>query len=88
MNSPFIIEQAKALAGQPEIAAEKDAAKKIHRLYRRALGRDADESEVLLGRAFVAASEASRASGTPSPLDSWSQFAQVLLLTNELMFVD
>ena len=52
------------------------------------LGRDADESEVLLGRAFVAASEASRASGTPSPLDSWSQFAQVLLLTNELMFVD
>ena len=88
MNSPFMIEQAKALAGQPEIAAEKDAAKKIHRLYRRALGRDADESEVLLGRAFVAASEASRASGTPSPLDSWSQFAQVLLLTNELMFVD
>ena len=49
--------------------------KRIDRIYRLALRREATDDERVLGKAFVTAR-------------GWDQFAQVLLMTNELMFVD
>jgi hypothetical protein len=47
------------------------------------LCRDPDGDEVRLGVAFAAAE-----GGEAPRFDAWAQLAQVLLLTNELMFVD
>src|SRR5262245_62137835 len=82
MNAPFVHEQAKALAAR---SAEPGPARRVAKLYRTALLRDPDANEVKVGLAFV---EAAAAAKEKSPLGAWEQYAQVLLLTNEFMFVD
>jgi Protein of unknown function (DUF1553)/Protein of unknown function (DUF1549)/Planctomycete cytochrome C len=82
MNAPFVHEQAKALAGR---TADADPAKRVTKLYRTVLLRDPDPAEAQAGLAFVAAAAAEN---EKSPLGAWEQYAQVLLLTNEFMFVD
>jgi hypothetical protein len=84
LNSPFVLEQARALAARPEVTAQADPAARIARLYEAALGRAPTEEEVELGRQFV---EAPRGPAG-SPITPWEEFAQALLLTNEFVFVD
>ncbi len=77
MNAPFAIEQARALAARSSKAPDRIAA-----LYREALGRAPapEESEA-----------AARFLDTPDPsskLSRWEQLAQVLLMTNEFLFID
>ena len=84
MNSPFLVEQARALMQLPELATEASAEKKIHSLYRRVLGRNPEAEEVSAGVEFVNAAR-------PEPgmqVTPWESYAQVLLLTNEFAFVD
>jgi hypothetical protein len=78
MNSPFVQEQAKALAARPEMTSAGDPDAKAAALYRLALGRVPTAAELSLGREFVADGSAGR----------WEQYAQVLLLSNEFAFVD
>ena len=80
MNAPFVIEQAVALAA---LADDPDPAAHVRALYRRALAREPDADEVRMGLGFVAAAGAGGSRLTP-----WQQLAQVLLLTNEFMFVE
>ncbi|MBN9121325.1 MAG: PSD1 domain-containing protein [Planctomycetes bacterium] len=82
MNSPFVQEQAKALAARKEVADAKTAAAKVTALYRLALGRNPTEPEAALAKEFVADDDAKAAFGR------WPQLAQVLLLSNEFAFVD
>jgi len=110
MNSPFLHEQARRLAGavgheyrdgsHPAAAAPAgDSAQGVRRLYRRVLGRLPEPDELALATEFirrqtaapVADSMASRLMRTlkaEPPLSPWEQLSQVLLLTNEFMFVD
>jgi hypothetical protein len=84
MNSPFVMEQARALAALPEITAEPDPRRRVSVLFRRVLGRAPSEHEAAAAVRFVAA-----AAGEPeSKLTPWEQFAQVLLGGNELVFLD
>ena len=83
LNSPFVTEQARALAARPDVAAATTPDDKVARLYRAALGRNPTPTEAALGRAFVAA-DAKPAAG----FGPWDQYAQVLLLSNEFAFVD
>src|SRR5215467_12357369 len=53
MNSPFVIEQAKALMQRPEIAAEKNPRRRIRKLYRLLYGRAPGADEILLGLKYV-----------------------------------
>lgn len=85
MNSPFMLEQAKAVAGRREVYAEKTPEARIAALYRLVLLREPTPEEVNAGLRFLHAAEADAARAQLSP---WEQYAQVLLLTNELMFVD
>ena len=78
MNSPFVREQAAALATRPEMASAGNPDGKVAALYRMALGRAPTPAELALGREFVADAAAGR----------WEQYAQVLLLSNEFAFVD
>ena len=53
LNSSFMAEQAVRLANRPEVAAEMDPLKRVQRLYRIALGRDATPREISVGLKFI-----------------------------------
>jgi len=82
MNSAFVVQQARDLLSVPEIAQLAEPNQKIMELYRRILARPPDDSELAASREFVSQPPSG------SQLSGWEQLAQVLLLTNEMMFVD
>jgi cytochrome c553 len=53
MNSPFVVEQAKALAARAEVAQASDTAARIQALYRLIFARAADADEVAVGARFL-----------------------------------
>jgi hypothetical protein len=81
-NGPFVLEQARAFAGRPDVAGQPSDEARVRRMHWLAYGRPADAEEVELGLAFV-----KEAAGAPG-LSPWEQYAQVLLLANEFAFVD
>ena len=81
LNSPFVITQARAIAARPEVASAADPIAKAKALYRLVLLRDPTADETKLTTKFAA-------EPTKSQLGPWEQWAQVLLLTNEFLFVD
>jgi hypothetical protein len=82
MNSPFITEQAKALAGRPEVTSAKSSNERVIALYRLALSRTPTPSEIGLAVEFVGEDDPKATFGR------WPQLAQVLLLSNAFAFVD
>jgi hypothetical protein len=82
LNSPFVIEQARALAARPEVAFRTQPEDKVRELYRAAYGRAPDADEATAALDFI------RGVTTSSGLNCWEQMAQVLLLGNEFAFVD
>jgi len=85
MNSAFVAEQAKALAARPEIVNVEDPTQRIVTLYWLALSRDPTPDEQAIGQEFIEMATSSYDGDNMSP---WDQFAQLLLLTNEFMYVD
>ena len=83
MNSPFVIEQAKGVANRDEIAKAATDEEKVQALYRLILQRRAQADEIDVGEKFLAAH-----SNTNSKLSPVERYAQVLLLSNELSYVD
>jgi hypothetical protein len=71
MNSPFVEEQAKALASR--LQGENES--RIRDAYRLVYGRDPNEKEVNLGIEFLREGD-------------WTQYARVLLTSNEFLFVN
>jgi hypothetical protein len=82
MNSPFVMEQARALAAAA--AGLPDSAGKATVLIRQVLGRLPTDREIARAREFVEAAS----SDTDAKLTPWEQFAQALLASNELVFLD
>jgi len=94
MNSPFVRDQVRALAGRSEFQVA-DARSRVTQLYRLALARQPSEQELLLGEAYldqelspapVAAAGAPPVSG--DAMTPWERYVQVVLLSNEFVFVD
>jgi len=83
LNSPFAIEQARALARGEDVTRAGTAAEQVQVLYRRVLQRAAQHEELFFAEAFLAAPL-----GDGSSLSPIEQYAQVLLCANELTFVD
>jgi hypothetical protein len=88
MNSPFVLEQVRALTARPEVARATSPEQRVTALYRWVLCRRPDADEVQVALRFIAAEEQARKLPQRSQLDPWQQYAQVLLLTNEFMFAD
>ncbi len=100
INHPFIHERAHALAGEanPREAAAIDA--QIRRLYRLALQRPPTATELRDSQQFIetAREDSSSLKETvsspdgnsvkPVSMTEWEQLAQVLLLSNEFLFID
>jgi len=78
MNSPFVIEQARAVVQRRELAWPMATAERVRRLYAATLGRPPTPEEGALAAEFVAA----------TPAKPWELLAQVLLCSNEFAFVD
>jgi hypothetical protein len=85
MNSPFVLEQARAFAARPDVASLTDDEARIQQMHWLAYGRPADADDVAVGKKFLAAVSAETHKGG---LGAWEQYAQVLLLANEFAFVD
>ncbi len=84
MNSPFVIDRAKALE-QLATATPGGERAAVDALYRQLFARLPSDSERQLGLAFLASA------GGPAAdvkLSAWTQYAQLLLLTNEVAFID
>jgi hypothetical protein len=86
MNSAFVMEQARALVARPEIAQDTRPARQVDGLFKRVLGRPATKPETTAALQFI---EAAKADTPPeNSLTPWEQFAQVLLISNEAVFLD
>jgi hypothetical protein len=104
MNSPFVIEQARALVAKAQVAAPEQSpaggdapdhglATRVRAMFRLAWQREPAADELALALAFLpeqAAHDAggSRPAGAGSSLTAWEKLAQVLLCGNEFVFVD
>lgn len=82
MNNPFVVEQARQLVQRDEIKRAKNDADKIQKLYQLVWLRPPEREEVRVAEKFIAGQPPK---ATLSPLE---KYAQVLLLSNELLFVD
>ena len=83
MNSPFVVEQARSLAHRAELSGVKTPTESIKVLYRFVFQRQPVQGELEAGEKFL---QAQRVEGAKlSPLE---RYAQALLLSNELVFVD
>ena len=79
---------AKALAARPEIAQESEPSKRVEKMYRILYGRPPTPDEIWSAAEFIRGEESFASPGTPSALSPWERYAQVLLESNEFVFVD
>jgi hypothetical protein len=83
LNSPFVAARAKALAAR---ATEMPPADRVQEFYRRLYQRGATAREVESALKFIAAAEAEPP--VAEMLTLWEQYAQVLMLANEFVYLD
>jgi hypothetical protein len=83
LNSPFVIEQAKALAGRSELSSITNPTDRVKAMYQIVLQRLPEADEISASVEFV-----SHPKDDSTKLSVWEQLAQVLLSSNELMYVD
>ena len=83
MNSPFIQEQSRRLAAECWAEASNDP-ERIERIYHRVFARQPTEYERKLGLQFLEGAQTTSA----EKLSPWDRYAQVLLMSNEFLFVD
>jgi hypothetical protein len=84
LNSDLMTTQARTLADLLNAQAQADDIAKIRRAYQLLFGRDATETELRLGVEFLHRNS----SGSAGSVSPWQQYAQVLLSSNEFLFVD
>lgn len=80
MNSSFMIERAKALVGRLNMMGDSDVAR-IQHAYQLLYARSPEPTELEIGLQFVSSDSEG------SELSNWDRYAQVLLSSNEFMFV-
>ncbi|MEO8352597.1 MAG: DUF1553 domain-containing protein, partial [Chthoniobacteraceae bacterium] len=80
MNSPFVQRMAASLAARLLGRAEDDPTR-VANAYRLLFNREPDETELALALKFLRKTAA-------SDLSRWEQYAQLLLASNELLYVD
>jgi hypothetical protein len=81
LNSPFMMERAKAFALRVQEEAPDNDSLRVTLAYRLAFAREPQLEERTLALEFLS----QPATGKPS---RWEQFAQVLLASNEMLYVD
>jgi hypothetical protein len=80
LNSSFMVERAKALVAKVHPLSDSNAGR-IEQAYQLLFSRSPEPQELEIGLQFVSSRDAG------SELSSWDRYAQVLLSSNEFMFV-
>jgi hypothetical protein len=80
LNSPFILARAKAFSDRLAASADTDAGR-IHNAYRILFSREPDRDELSVALAYLN----KPASGD---ISRWDRYAQMLLVSNEMLYVD
>ena len=81
LNSPFMLRQARALAARLKTNPAASEKASVQRAYLLLFGREPEGTELKLALEFL------RKPGT-SEVTRWEQFAQLLLASNEMLYVD
>jgi hypothetical protein len=81
LNSPFILRQARALAARLNANPTEGDKARVHHAYRLLFAREPEGAELKLALEFL------RKPGTPEST-RWEQYAQMLLASNEMLYVD
>jgi hypothetical protein len=84
LNSPFVIETAKALAARVQKEASSDA-ERVQRAFTLTYGRPASAEET---RIFVSFLQGQDTEPMANRLTRWERVAQILIGSNEFMYVD
>ena len=80
LNSPFMLERAKAFAQRITASADKDEAR-IRNAYRLLFARAPEQDEVTVALAYLS-------KPSSGDISRWDQYAQMLLASNEMLYVD
>jgi hypothetical protein len=92
LNGPFVMEQACKMVDRQPFRRLDDETDRIRYLYQLVYQRDPSADEIGRGRQFLQAESAStdveEQTRAPQPLTPWERYCQVLLMSNELIFVD
>jgi hypothetical protein len=83
LNSPFMLAQAKAFASRVATDAGESAEARVRRAFRLLYARDPDGDELKLAADFL-----SKPDSQSMGVTRWEQYAQVLLVSNEALYVD
>ncbi len=81
LNSPFMMGRARALAARIAAQSDENDPARVRRAYQMLFGRDADPSELKIALEFLRRPAA-------AGMTRWEQYAQMLLASNEMLFVD
>jgi hypothetical protein len=81
LNSPFMLAQAEALATRLTSNQGENNRARVRQAYQLLFGRDPEQAELDVALKFLGKSDA-------GDLPRWQQYAQVLLASNELLYVD
>ena len=91
-NSPFVMQQACELVARPDFQALDATPKRVQNLYQQLFQRDPTDSEADLATRFLTAEPVETSTGATAngqrPMTAWERYAHVLLMSDELMFVD
>ncbi len=88
LNSPFVTAQATALAERLWQEVPGSPADRVQRAYRLLFARPASEAEVALAETYLQHAGVSPAMEANAVPEAWRSYAQALLGSNELLFVD
>jgi hypothetical protein len=88
MNSPFVIAQAKNVVARKEFYSASTDQQRLHLLYQWAFQREPIREEVEWAAQFLHTSPGAPAPPAKAGLTAWQEYAQALLMSNELVFVD
>ncbi|MEX2560457.1 MAG: PSD1 and planctomycete cytochrome C domain-containing protein [Pirellulales bacterium] len=84
LNSPFIGRQAELLTARLQSERPADTKAQVSRAHQLLFGREPTEGETIIAHEFLA-----QAGSEPSAAaEAWRQYLEVLLASNELMFID
>jgi hypothetical protein len=79
MNNAFAAEAARRMTNRPDVLAAASLEDKVQLLFGLAYGRQPAERELAFARLFL---------GSQPTRETWTEFAQALLMSNEFVFVD
>ncbi len=91
MNNPFVVEQARRLAGRQDVADLQENSARIGRMFELAFNRPPEADELKLAEEFLKSADATADAekvSSKEKLNPWERLAQALLMTNEFVTVD